>query len=203
MICKPKSTHLNPRALLYKRFTSLEKSYALNAIYATYDGKYWLFDRASSNFTNINTETYDKAVAKGAKTVAIANNAVYLTYLSNYYNYVAGAWQSRQTPPEDVTVLSALFADIGKYQMNKYYFSGSFDFTIRGEIDGTTTQYIKGNIMPLTALNIRHYNDDINIEVDDLVVINGRLYSVENPTTTQKRMPKRFNVYSATLNSIL
>ena len=99
--------------------------------------------------------------------------------------------------------LSAKFGNIARYQTNKYYFVGSFDYMIRGSIEGTTTQHIKGNIMPLTSLNIKYFNDDIELNVDDLVVIEDHLFSVENPETTQKRMPKAFKVHFATLNSIL
>ena len=74
---------------------------------------------------------------------------------------------------------------------------------IKGSIEGTTTQYLKGNIIPLTSLNIKFFNDDIKLSPDDLVVIGKRLYSVENPETVAKRQPKAFNVHFATLNSIL
>ena len=87
--------------------------------------------------------------------------------------------------------------------MNRYYFSGSFDFMYKGSIEGTTVQYLKGNIIPLTAFNIKYFNDDINLSVDDLVVIDKQLYSVENPETVLKRSPKPFAIHYATLNSIL
>ena len=100
-------------------------------------------------------------------------------------------------------VTDGRFNNMSKYQTNKYYYVGSFDFMIKGSIEGTTTQYIKGNITPLTAMNIKHYNDDIKLSVDDLVVVEGRLYSVENPETVYKQQPKRYNIYFATLNSVL
>ena len=102
-----------------------------------------------------------------------------------------------------MTLLSALYNNVGKYQTNKYYFSGSFDYMIKGSIEGTTSQYIKGNILPLTSLNIKYFDDDISLSVDDLVVIDGKLYSVEDPETTIKQQPKPFKIYFATLNSIL
>ena len=105
-----------------------------------------------------------------------------------------------ETPNE---LLSAKFDNIGKYQTNKYYYYASFDFMIKGSIEGTTAQYIKGNIIPLTALNIKHFDDNINLSPDDLVVIENRLYSVENPETVLKQQPKPFKIYFATLNNIL
>ena len=48
-----------------------------------------------------------------------------------------------------------------------------------------------------------HFNDDIKLSVDDLVVVDGHLYSVENPETIIKQQPKPFNIYFATLNNIL
>jgi hypothetical protein len=100
-------------------------------------------------------------------------------------------------------VTDGRFNNVSKYQINKYYYVGSFDFVIKGSIEGTTTQYIKGNIIPLTAMNIKHYNDDIKLSVDDLVVVEGRLYSVENPETVYKQQPKKYSIYFATLNSVL
>lgn len=74
---------------------------------------------------------------------------------------------------------------------------------VKGSIEGTTTQYMKGNILPLTSMNIKYFDDDVNLEVGDLVVVDGHLYSVENPETVLKQMPRPFKVHFATLNSIL
>ena len=104
---------------------------------------------------------------------------------------------------ENTTLLSATFNNIAKYQTNKYYYVGSFDYMIKGSVGGTTTQYIKGNIIPLTSLNIKYFDDSINLAVDDLVVIDKKLYAVENPEIVKKMQPKAFNIYFATLNSIL
>lgn len=95
------------------------------------------------------------------------------------------------------------FGDIGKYQTNNYYYVGSFDYMVTGNIEQSNTQYLKGNIMPLTAMNIKHYNDSIDIRQDDLVVVNHHLYSVESPSKTHLHFPKDYYVYYATLNSIL
>ena len=108
--------------------------------------------------------------------------------------------------PEGVYLINNLqleFGDIGKYQTNNYYFVGSFDYMVTGNIEQSNTQYLKGNIMPLTSLNIKHYNDSIDIRQDDLVVVNHHLYSVESPSKTHLHFPKDYYVYYATLNSIL
>ena len=52
-------------------------------------------------------------------------------------------------------------------------------------------------------MNIKFFDDDIKLSVSDLVVIEKHLYIVENVETVQKRMPRAFNIYFATLNSIL
>jgi len=108
--------------------------------------------------------------------------------------------------PEGVYLINNLqleFGDIGKYQVNNYYYVGSFDYIVTGNIEQSNTQYLKGNIMPLTSLNIKHYNDSIDIRQDDLVVVNHHLYSVESPSKTHLHFPKDYYVYYATLNSIL
>lgn len=108
--------------------------------------------------------------------------------------------------PENVALINNLqleFGDIAKYQMNNYYYVGSFDYMVTGNIEQSNTQYLKGNIMPLTAMNIKYYNDDINLRQDDLVVVNHHLYSVESPSKTHLHLPKDYYVYYATLNSIL
>lgn len=100
-------------------------------------------------------------------------------------------------------LLSVQFNNIAKYQTNKYYYAGSFDYMIRGSVGSQDTQYIKGNIMHLRSFEIKHFDDNINIDHDDLVVIEGRLYSVSDLTYDIKRSPKPYTVYFATLNNIL
>jgi hypothetical protein len=103
----------------------------------------------------------------------------------------------------NLNLVNVNYSNIAKYQKNKYFFAGSFDWVMNGSESGTTGQYIKGNIMPLKSFNIKYFTDDLEICEDDLVVIDGRLYSVENPEITHKHAPKHFNIYFATLNSIL
>ena len=200
MRLKPKSTVKNPRALLYKRFTSLEQSESLFSVYkTTSDNKYWTFDNLKLEFSEVTPEEL------GVNTVAVPINDFYtvLNYQGNYFRYTGLAWEKIEHIGETVTLLNAKFNNIGKYQTNAYYYVGSFDYMVKGTIEGTTTQFIKGNIMPLTSLNIKFFDDNIQLLPDDLVVIQGHLYSVENPETVQKQMPKPFKVHFATLNSIL
>ena len=103
-------------------------------------------------------------------------------------------------------VLATIFpqiASIAKYQKNAYYYAGSFPFMLRGSVSGSTSQYIKGNIVPLTSMNIKYFDDSVDLQVDDLVVVDGKLYSVENPETDFKFQPKGYKIHFATLNNIL
>lgn len=201
MKLKPKSTTLNPKALLYRRFIGLEKSESLGYVYnTTSDGRFWTFSNETQEFSVIST------LPSGSKTIAVIDFKTILQYKENYYLYNGSAWVTTSVPDtsdEEISLLSARFNNIAKYQMNKYYYVGSFDYTIRGSISGTTSQYLKGNIIPLNSLNIKYFDDEIGLQPDDLVVIDKHLYSVEDPETDEKHMPRNFNIYFATLNSIL
>lgn len=329
MKLKPKSTTLNTKALLYKRFIGLEKSENLQTVYNTADGKFWTFDILEKKFSEINTDK----IPQTSKIVNVSLFSTVLNYQSFYFKYDGEKWiqsttdgtsfgnnfsitvktfpygeteyiDTSYTPmlksklisddndvdgylflmavPGDITytltiyaknlyteeeyvlfdsthsvgnvdidyiwsrlyvrvdsiitkiyfkvknnssisrdislncgiedgaiftnnieLLSGTFNNIAKYQTNKYYFVGSFDYMQKGGIESTTSQYIKGNIVPLQSLNIKHFNDDIKLSTDDLVVIDGHLYSVENPETDHKHQPKDYSIYFATLNSIL
>lgn len=207
MKMKPKSTVHNNKALVYRRFIGLEKSINLETVYFTLaDSKYWTFDIETLEFSPIDSSL----VPLTSKIVNITANTSILTYLDKYFAYVSISqpqlhyeWQEKTTLGENITLLSGTFNNIGKYQTNKYYYVGSFDYMIKGGIEGTTTQYIKGNITPLTSLNIKYFNDYIDLRVDDLVVLEKHLFSVENPETVQKMQPKPLKIYFATLNSIL
>lgn len=186
MRLKPKSTTLNKRALCYKRFTALENSATTNYGYRTQDGLLWAFDSQTLQFY----EPFN--VALKVITQVTANSRLkYGTHLFKYDN----GWQ--------LDTLNLTFNNIAKYQTNKYYFVGTFDFMLRGSIDGETTQVIRGNIVPLETLTIKHFNDYIKLCPDDLVVINGKLYSVENVSEDHKHQPKDYKIYYATLNSVL
>ena len=198
MKLKPKSTVHNPLALVFRRFTVINESFTVENIYMTdADNKYWVFDNQKLSFIEV-----DNAVISTSTKVTNVFNYNVLQYQKLYFKYNGASWESIEDI-SGLTLLSALYNNVGKYQTNKYYFSGSFDYMIKGSIEGTTSQYIKGNILPLTSLNIKYFDDDISLTVDDLVVIEGKLYSVEDPETTIKQQPKPFKIYFATLNSIL
>ena len=198
MKLKPKSTVHNPLALVFRRFTVINESFTVENIYMTVaDNKYWVFDNQKLSFIEV-----DNAVISTSTKVTNVFNYNVLQYQKLYFKYNGASWESIEDI-SGLTLLSALYNNVGKYQTNKYYFSGSFDYMIKGSIEGTTSQYIKGNILPLTSLNIKYFDDDISLSVDDLVVIGGKLYSVEDPETTIKQQPKPFKIYFATLNSIL
>ena len=184
MRLKPKTTVKGVRALLYRRYTDIQKSFQ-SVAYQTEDGKLWIYD---DGFIQVQS---------ASKTIPIANEAL-LRYGEKTYYYKDFKWQETEGD-----ALSALFQNIARYQTNAYYFSGSFDFIIHGDIEGTTTQYLKGNIIPLKSFNIKHYNDEVKLSPDDLVVVDGHLYSVENPTVSYKLQPRRYAIYYATLNNIL
>ena len=198
MKLKPKSTVHNPLALVFRRFTVINESVTVENIYMTVaDNKYWIFDNQKLSFIEV-----DNAIISASTKVTNVFNYNVLQYQKLYFKYNGTSWESIEDI-SGLTLLSALYNNVGKYQTNKYYFSGSFDYMIKGSIEGTTSQYIKGNILPLTSLNIKYFDDDISLSVDDLVVIEGKLYSVEDPETTIKQQPKPFKIYFATLNSIL
>lgn len=200
MKLKPRSTTQCPRALLYKRFIGLEKSINLQTIYKTSDNKYWSFDNLELTFSQIE----NSLISQNSVIIQIEDFSSILQYQGNYFRYNGLTWQTiTDLTGSNITLLSATFNNIAKYQTNKYYYVGSFDYMLKGSIEGTTSQYIKGNIIPVKSLNIKHFNDDIKLSPDDLVVLEGRLYSVENPEVDHKHQPKDFSIYFATLNSIL
>ena len=200
MRLKPKSTVHNPRAFVYRKFIGLEKSINLATVYFTLtDSKYWTFDNETMEFSQIDASLIPtESVVKN-----ITDLITILTYQGNYFRYSGTQWEKIESLGENITLLSATFNNIAKYQTNKYYYVCSFDYMIKGNVDDTTTQYIKGNIIPLTSLNIKHFDDSINLAVDDLVVIDKKLYAVETTEIVKKMQPKAFNIYFATLNSIL
>lgn len=201
MRMKFKSTNRQPPALLYKRFIGLEKSINLAIVYNTIsNGLFWTFDNQTLTFSQV----AGNLIPSGSKVRQVEDFSTVLQYQNTYFRYNGIDWQTITNPAEEgITLLSASFNNISRYQTNKYYYVGCFDFVLKGSVEGTTTQFIKGNIIPLTSFNIKHFNDDIVLTEDDLVVIDKHLYSVENPEVDIKHQPKDFKIYFATLNSIL
>lgn len=224
-LLKPKKTTFNEKAAVYRKIIEINKSKSLAITYYFQAiGKDWnlYFDKEKNDFVefniiqgipNLNLDITNRETifidSTNADTTYFVNyviepNTNYVTTYYFHFNRIGkGSWTKSTVLEGTYTLQNAGFADIGKYQMNKYVYVGSIDYCVKGEVQGTTTQPIKGNIMPLTSLNITHFNDEINLTEKDLIVINGALYSVENPNYSQKQMPKPYKIYYATLNSIL
>lgn len=192
MFLKPKMTTQNPRALLYRQFIDIVSTMSLKCYYMTYNGKYWLFDNENLSFIEVN---YDN---KGEVVKVYTDNV--FKYLNKCFNYtMLNGWQEVNL----TATLSLKFANIGKWQMNKYYYTCSFDYIKKGAIDDTLIQPIKGNMFPLQTVEIQYYNDFVHLKPSDLVVIGKHLFSVESVTIDEKKQPKDFRIYNARLNSIL
>lgn len=201
MRMKFKSTTLSPRALVYRRFINIETSINLQKLYyTTATMEYWAFDNVSLSFNKIESEL----VPTSTSVVQIASNTTILQYQSTYFRFNGTSWEKiTDVSSAGLTLLSASYNNIGKYQTNKYYFVGSIDCMQKGGVGFSTTQYLKGNIMPLTSLNIKFFNDLIKVLPDDLVVFHDRLFSVESVEEDHKHQPKDYTVHFLTLNSIL
>lgn len=216
MRLKPKTTVGKTRALLYKRFIGIEQAFhqldqtiVYYVQYRTDRGgivtRSWYFDRISQQFIDVPSGVEpDQQIRLTVGAVYTSGQYYFVLHSRIVGQGVSYTWERSETLPDTAQTLRGIgFANVGKYQTNKYYFAGSFDFMVKGSMEGTTTQYIKGNITPLTSFNIVHYNDYVQLSPDDLVVIDGHLYSVENPDRTLKHQPKDYFIYHATLNSIL
>lgn len=209
---KFKSTTKQPKALLYKRFIGLEKSMNFSTIFCTSaDGIFWVFDKEKATELDTNyhclafmpvSSILNNVIPTNSKTVNVESYTTILQYKNTYYRYAENGWW-QIFPVAEVPPILTGYDNISKYQTNKYYYVGSFDFMIKGSIEGTNAQFIPGNIIPLSSFNIKYFNDDIQLNQDDLVVIDKHLYSVENPETDIKYNPKPYKIHFATLNSIL
>lgn len=202
MKMKPRTTTLNPRALLYKRFIGLEKALPTATIYVTsYNGniRYWAFDIQEKSMI----EVFNMPV-NAQNVITIESFKTYLRYYDKYFVFKDTDWhETIDLSGENITLLSAKFSNIGKYQTNNYYYVGSFVYTHSGSISETTTQYLKGNIIPLTSMGLKTYDDNLNFKKDDLCVIDKHLFSIEEVEHEHKQMPKDFYIHYLTLNSIL
>ena len=129
MKLKPKTTYLNQRALLYRRYNDLEQSFSLMTIYKTADNKFWAFDTETLSFS-LTTNTGDNHIQN------IVNFEVY-QYKDSYFMYDNG-WGTA-TPS---TLTAQLGFNIAKYQTNRYYFVSAFSYIRKGSEQGSTTQVI-------------------------------------------------------------
>lgn len=202
MRLKPRTTTLNTRALLYKRFIGLEKSMSITNVYKTsYNGniRFWVFDADKKTMLEL-----DKLSENAQNVIEIQSFSTILRYYGKYFVFKDTDWhETTDLSSENITLLNLTFGNIGKYQTNNYYYVGSFVYTHSGSITETTTQYLKGNIIPLSSMNIKTYNDFLDFKKDDLCVIDRHLFSIEEVEHEHKQMPKDFYIHYLTLNSIL
>lgn len=199
MILKAKSLAGQQRAYLYKRFIAIENSAVLNTAYKTEDNIYWYFDNKIEDFVKID----NLPNMSNVQIIDVSNGKTILQYNQYYYRYLNFKWEKVTELGDDVVLLSAKYSNIGRYQTCKYYYVTSFNYVTSGTISNTTTQYLRGNVFDLQVLNIKYYNDYVDLKAEDLIVIGNRLYSVENPETSIKLQPRIYKIYYATLNSIL
>lgn len=153
--------------------------------------------------TDVDPNTTNNVIINAATDTLIKNVVVLSTTKTNADFSITINGYTLFAFTDVLTTLFPKIASIAKYQKNAYYYAGSFQFMIRGAVEGSTTQYIKGNIVPLTSMNIKYYDDSIDLQVDDLIVVDNKLYSVENQETDIKYQPRKYLVHFATLNSIL
>lgn len=213
MFIKPKKTTFNAPALVYRRFSRIERSRQNAIVYkceknVTGTYSWFVFDAELQTFTEILEEDVNaKEIVMVTSNSVIYQSGENYFYWNNTINTTAtpiNTWVKTQTLPNTYTTLKdAGYSNIGRYQMNAYYFVGQVDYIITGEVAGTKTQPIKGNIMDLQSMNIKYYNDDIIIGEEDLVVVDGALFSAESPDYSIKHMPRPYTIRYVTLNSIL
>lgn len=214
MNIKPKKTTFNSPALVYRRVTRTFSALSYLNVYKceNHNGDllYFVFDKDEVDFVEIELpELEHELIVVGTSSTMVfttkdQNGKIYYFYWNSIANNNNGAWVKSETIPESYTTLrQAGFANIGKYQTNAYVYVGQVDYIITGEVAGTKTQHIKGLIMPLQSMNIKYYDDSCVIDEEDLVVVNGALYSAESPDYSIKHMPRPYKIYYVTLNSIL
>lgn len=198
MFLKPKNTTLNPRALVYKLYIDIVSTSSLQLLYKTTDNKLWVFDSENLEFIEVLGANYPTAeIVEVTQTTKLS----YLTLTNErkVYAYENKKW----VETDNGYSLAVKFGNIGKYQTNKYYYSGAFSYVKKGAINDSFTQPIKGNKTPLTTMSIQHFNDSINLRVGDLVVIGKKLFSVDTVEEDHKHQPYDFAIYNATLISIV
>ena len=205
MILKPKKTSFNAPAVVYRRVTRLERTRTEQTVFSCVadnsDLYYYIFDSELNDFVVIDpTEIVGEYTTR-----SVTSTNQYFQNGSDYFhwNTTTHEWAKTQNLPATYTLNPAGYSNIAKYQKNVYVYAGTFDYVITGEVAGTKVQPIKGNIMPLKSMNIKYYNDFINLDEEDLVVVNGALYAVESPDYVIKHMPRPYKIYYATLTSIL
>lgn len=107
---------------------------------------------------------------------------------------------SKTTLTED---LKKYDVKIGVYDTNNYVRYMEFDYMITSKIDISEVQYLKGLMSEEITFDIQYTSDKLGVlHNDDLVIIENRLYQVENPQKLIRRLPRPYYTYVATLKSI-
>lgn len=196
MILKPKTAIETIRAVVYKRFTDIERTFSTDpskiTLYKGDDNKYFTFDKESCTFLEYTetptTETIVQVHGNGVY-YGIIYRGIYFVYMNTNGTY---SWQifSQSTIPTLTDTYEGKSNIIAQYGANKYYFAGTFDFMYRGGVESVDSQPLKGAIIDLTSLEIKYYDDNINLDHDDMVVVSGRLFQVESTSFAKKYAPK-------------
>jgi hypothetical protein len=191
MKLKFKNTTLSPRAIVYKRYTDIEKAFSLESVYQTIDSKLWVF--------NADTESFEETNFKPLKLIQVGQNTV-LGYKQKRFSYsVANGWGET----DNASNLAVKYGNIANYQINQYFLHGTFAYVRKGKENEVISSMVKGAYSVLHSFDIQHYNDFIDLTIDDLVVVDNRLYKIESIDKDHKHQPKDFTIYYATLTSIL
>ena len=202
-ILKPRKSVLNARAIVYRRVLHIGKSRMNSIVYRYTNGTYTYLYRY--NFENGRMERYTSGTYENPQYIDMEDSCVLYNGTKYFiYHTAVKVWTLSTTLPRDYSsLLDAGYNDIGKYHTNQYYSVGSIDYHITGDVSTGETQPLKGNITPIVAMNIKYYDDSINLRTEDLIVIDNTLYSVESVDFSIKHQPRPYKVYYATLNSIL
>jgi len=99
-------------------------------------------------------------------------------------------------------LLENTYQNLSNYETNKYYYMGSYGYIRNDDINNEHAQFIKGNIVNQETRTIRWDIDNIPIEEDDLVVLEGKIYQVGTVTTVFKNRLTYYKSYVATLISL-
>lgn len=203
MKLKPKIQMQEPRALLYKKYIALKRSSNYEVVYKTTDTKYWQFNGDNKTFeelTGVQESAFGEVVAVSNTTSVMFKE---LSAVYNFeYNLITHKWYS-STPIAGFPVLSLRFSNVAQYDFNKYYLHKSFVYVKQGGVEQQKLQFIRGNKVVSTTMEIKHSNDNLNATTDDLVVINHRLYSIESMAIDHVHQPRDYAIYTMVLQEIV
>lgn len=200
MSLKPKSTHLNPPAILYKRYldisTYFDASYSdKNILYMTSDTLYWFYDKSINNFVE-----YTQQETHSINAVSITSTTgVYIEGVGIFL-YSNGEWELTDTTPN--LLYKGNSQTIYKGQKSVFQRKDYFDYTIISDINIGEEQAIKGLITDLESFDIKFSYDDLKIDNEDIVQIDNKLYMVSDLKYKILRLPKPLKYYYCTLTKL-